>query len=97
MKKKTINTCYWLWLLQNESEINYISKRFKVYNLALIGKHIWTCLFLPKTMLVTQYDRIAHFVIVQQNSLKNWWKWMINDGFLLGFPEKSLIQDAPWV
>ena len=22
---------------------------------------------------------------------------MINDGFLLGFLEKSLIQDAPWV
>ena len=22
---------------------------------------------------------------------------MINNGFLLGFPEKSLIQDAPWV
>ena len=58
-------------LLQNESEINYIGKCFKAHNLVLIGKHILTCLFLPKMMLVMQYDRIARFVIVLQNSLKN--------------------------
>ena len=35
-------------LLQNESEINYVGKWFKAHNLALTGKHILTCLFLPK-------------------------------------------------
>ena len=69
-----MNTRYWLSSLQNESEINYVGKWFKAYNLALIGKHILTCLFLPKTMLVTQYDRVAHFVIVRQNSRRNWWE-----------------------
>ena len=34
----------------NGSEINYIVKWFKAHNLALIGKHILICLFLPKTM-----------------------------------------------
>ena len=34
---------------ENEKEINYIVKRFKAHNLALIDKHILTCLFLPKT------------------------------------------------
>ena len=61
-------------LLQNESEINYIGKWFKAHNLALIGKRILTCLFLHKTMLITQYDRVADFVIVWQNSLKNLWE-----------------------
>ena len=73
-EKSTINTHFWLSLLQNESEINYVGEWFKAYNLALIGKHIWTCLFLPKAVLLTQYDRIAHFVIVRLNSLKNWRK-----------------------
>ena len=53
---------------------NYVGKWFKACNFALIGKHILTCLFLPKTMLVTQYTRVAHFMIVWLNSLKNWWK-----------------------
>ena len=62
-QKSTINTHFWLLLLQNESEINFVGKLI-AHNLALIGKHILTRLFLPKTMLVTQYDRVAHFVIV---------------------------------
>ena len=66
-KKNQLQTRYWLWLLQNESEINYVSKWFKTYNLVLIGKHMWTCLFLLKMMLVTQYDRVAHFVIARQS------------------------------
>ena len=28
-KKSTINTHYWLPLMQNESEINYVGKSFK--------------------------------------------------------------------
>ena len=84
-------------LLQNKSEINYIGKWLKAHNLVLIDKHILTCLFLPKTMIVTQYDHVAHFVIVQRTVLKTNEKWMTNDGFLSGFPEESIIQDAPWV
>ena len=61
-------------MLENESEINYIVKWFKAHNLALIGKHILTCLFLPKTMLPTKYDPLAHFAIVQRRRLKNQWK-----------------------
>ena len=73
-EKSTIDTHFWSSLLQNESEINYVGKWFKAHNLALIGKHILTCLFLPKTMTVTQYDCVAHFVIVWKNGVKNWWK-----------------------
>ena len=47
-KKSTINTRFWLSLLQNESEINYVGKWLKAYNLALRDKHILTCLFLAQ-------------------------------------------------
>ena len=56
--------------------------------MALIGKHIVACLFLPKMMLVTKYDHIAHFMIVQQKSLKLHEKWTINS-FLLEFLENG--------
>ena len=78
-----------------ENEINYNVKWFKAHNLALIGKDTLIWLFLPKTMLPTKYDRVVHFTIVRRRSLKN--RWKMNDGFFLGFPEKSLIQDAPWI
>ena len=45
-KKSTINTRFWLSLLQNESEINYVGKSFKAHNLALIGKHILHYMFI---------------------------------------------------
>ena len=58
------------------NQINYVVKWFKAHILALIGKHILTCLFLLKTMLPT------NSVIVWHRSLKNDKKWTINDGFL---------------
>ena len=44
-KKLTIDTCFSLSLLQNESEINYIHRLFKAHNLALIGKHSYINMF----------------------------------------------------
>ena len=59
---------------ENESQINYIAKWFKAQNLLLIGKHILTCLFLPKAILPMKYDPLAHVVFVRQRRLKNLWK-----------------------
>ena len=37
---------------------------------------------------LTQYDRIVHFVIVRQNSLKNWWKMNDKWWFLVWVSEQ---------
>ena len=76
---------------ENESEINYIVKWFKAHNLALIGKHILTCLFLSKMILPMKHDPQRTSRLHNGGILKTDEKWTINDGFLLGFPEKSPI------
>ena len=75
-KKSTTDTHFWLSFLQNESDMKIIHLKMKVKLITLLSdlKHTtWRSLvnILPKKMLATKYDRVAHFVIVRQKTVKN--------------------------
>ena len=51
-------------------KIDHIVKWFKTHSLGIISKYIFTCLFLPKTMVLMKYDSQVHFAIVQWRCFK---------------------------